>query len=102
MRPIFFGPFAVFVLWVGAEVEDVLLSNAEMFDEHPGGVWEVCGLCAAEVGREIFYDVVEGGVGLASGEEFEEMLAEGSVGSGSFFPGRHFSSAQFFGALSLV
>ena len=65
--PIFVVPFAVFVCWVGAEVEDVLLGDAEMFEEHPGGVGEVRGLCAAEIGWEIFCDVVEGGVGLASG-----------------------------------
>jgi hypothetical protein len=46
-----------------------------MFEEHPRGVWEFCGLGATEFGREVSDDVIEFGVGVASGEEFEEMLA---------------------------
>src|SRR5580698_9536064 len=67
-----------------------------MFEEHPGGVGEVCGLRAAEFGWKILDDVVEGGVGLASGEEFEEVIAEGVVGVGSFFLGGHWFLGDLF------
>ena len=59
-----------------AEFEDVVLRDAEVFEEHPGRVREIFGLGSAQFRRQIFDGVVEGGVGLAAGEECEEVLAE--------------------------
>ena len=67
-----FGPVAVGPVeglvaaggWRG-EVEDVALGDAEVLEELPGGVGEVCGYGASEIGGKVFDGFVEGGVGLA-------------------------------------
>jgi hypothetical protein len=64
------------VLFVAAEFEDVPLREAEVFEEHPGRVWEVRGLRTAEFGREIFNDVVEFGMSASSGEKVGEVFAQ--------------------------
>lgn len=78
-RPVSFGPFRRFVFEVAAEFEDVGLGDADVFEEHPGGVGEVGRLLSAEFWGEIFDGVFEGGVGVSAFEEFEDVLAEGSV-----------------------
>jgi len=79
-RPVAFGPLGRFVLLVAAEFEYVPLGDADVFEEHPGGVREIGGLGAAEVRRETLDDVFEFGMGVASAEEFEEMFTERVMG----------------------
>jgi hypothetical protein len=61
--------------WRG-EVEDVVLGDANVFEELPGGVGKAVGDGAAETGGEALDGVVEGGVGLAAVEEGDELGAE--------------------------
>jgi len=75
-RPVVIGPFRRLVPGVAAEFEDVRLGEAQVFEEHPEGVREVGGFLATEVGGEVGHDRVECGVGVASVEQFEKMLAE--------------------------
>ena len=46
--PVSFGPFRGLVLLAAAEFEDVVLRDAEMFEEHPRRVREIVWLCAAQ------------------------------------------------------
>jgi hypothetical protein len=57
------------------EVEDVALGDAQVLEKLPGGVGEFGWDGAAEVGGEIFYGIVEGGVGLAALKEVDQLLA---------------------------
>jgi hypothetical protein len=78
-RPVVVGPLQGCVVLGAAEFEDIPLCDAEVFEEHPGRVRVVGGLFATKIRREIFDDVFEFGVGVASDKEFEEMLAQGAL-----------------------
>src|SRR5215831_5843837 len=77
LRPVAFGPLWGLVVLVAAEFEDVPLRDAQVLEEHPGGVREVGGLGAVEFGPEVFDGVFKCGVGVATFQEFEEMFAQG-------------------------
>jgi hypothetical protein len=64
--------------WRG-EAEDVALGDAEMLKELPGGVGEVGWNGGTEVGGEVLDGVVEGGVGLATFKQRDELLAQWCV-----------------------
>jgi hypothetical protein len=57
------------------------LGEAEVLEEHPCGMGQALRHFAAEFGREVGDDFVEGGVGVAAVELGDEVLAEGLVGS---------------------
>ena len=77
LRPVVLWPAHGVVAAGGGrgEVEDVALGDAEMLEKLPGGVGELQWHDAAEVGGKILYDFVEGGVGLATVEEIDHVLA---------------------------
>ena len=77
--PVVVGPlfFCIVALGVVAEVEHVLLGDAEVLDDLPGGVGEALGDLAAEGGGEVFYGVFEGGVGVTAFEEGDEFGFDG-------------------------
>ena len=54
---------------IAAEFEDVVLRDAQVFEQHPWGVREARRLGAAEGGRQALDDVVEFGMGMATGEK---------------------------------
>jgi hypothetical protein len=76
--PILVGPLKRVVAACGrrGKLEDVALRDAEVFEELPGRVGEVGWDGAAMLDGKVFDCVVEGGVGLASVEEVEDLLAE--------------------------
>jgi hypothetical protein len=78
LGPVLFGPLERMVAAGGrrGELEDVPLGDAEMLEELPGGIGEIWWDGGAMLGRKIFDGVVEGGVGLASVEEIEDLFAE--------------------------
>jgi hypothetical protein len=75
--PVAFGEFWRDVFWVTGEFEDVPLREAQVFEELPCGMLGVFWDYALEVDGPIFCDGFEIGVGLASFEEFDEMIWEG-------------------------
>lgn len=75
-RPVSGGPGRRDVFGIAAELEDVPLSETEVFEEHPGGVGKVGGLRTAKRGWKIFDDDVEGGVGVAAVQKIEEVPAQ--------------------------
>lgn len=92
--PVVIGPGDVFVAagGRGAELEDVALGDAEVFEDLPGGVWQVSGDGAVMFGGEVFDGGVEVGVGLAAGEQGEKLLDElGVRGFVGFFGGHRCS-----------
>ena len=68
--PVVVGPLFVVVVALGvvAEVQHVLLGDAEVLDDLPGGVGEAFGDFAAQGCGEVFYSVVEGGVSVTAFE----------------------------------
>jgi hypothetical protein len=64
---------------VAGELEDVPLSDAEVFEKLPGRMLSAFGRFAAEVGGKVFDSLIEGGVRVAAFEKFEYMLAQGGV-----------------------
>ncbi|MBO0912359.1 MAG: hypothetical protein J2P13_11255, partial [Acidobacteria bacterium] len=61
---------------VAAEIENIPLRKAHVFEKHPGRVHEALGNLAAKAGREIFDDLIEGGVSVTAVEQFNEVLAK--------------------------
>jgi hypothetical protein len=78
-RPVSGGPVWGNVFGVEAEFQDVSLRDAEVFEEHPGGVRQVCGFFPTEIGGKVFYYLFEFGVGASAGEEFRKVLAQGFI-----------------------
>jgi hypothetical protein len=69
--PVVLGPLQGLVAaggWRG-EVQDVALSDAEVFEKLPGRVWEFGWYGTAKFGRKVFQRVVEGDVGLAAAKK---------------------------------
>lgn len=77
--PVVVRPFGGDVFRVAAEVEDVALRDAQMFEEHPGGMRQALWDFALELRGEIGDDFVKGGVGVAAVEVSGEVFAEGLV-----------------------
>lgn len=65
--------------FVGAEFEDIALSDTDVFEDLPGRVWEIVRDGASERGREILHGIVEGGVSLSTIEEVLELFTKSGV-----------------------
>ena len=68
---------------IAAELQDVPLGDAQVFQEPPGAVGHGRDRAAAEGGWHIGHRLVEGEVGAAAPEQVEEVFAEGLVRIGS-------------------
>ena len=75
-RPIPVRPIGRFVLCIAAELEDVVLGDAEVLEEAPGGVRGFARFFAAKRRGEIGDGIVEGDVGVAAFEHFEKVVAQ--------------------------
>lgn len=85
-RPVACGPLGRLVVGVAGKFENVGLGDAEMLEEFPGRVVGAFGALAAEGDGQIFDGGFEVGVGVAAGEETDDVFAEGSVfGHGARF-----------------
>jgi hypothetical protein len=73
--PVAFGPFRGDVAGVAREFEDVVLGDSQVLQELPGCMGGTSRLFAAEGGRQVLHGVIEGGVGVAAIQGFEEVLA---------------------------
>ena len=62
---------------IAGEFEDVPLGDAHVFEDFPGGVRGAFGADALEFRGPVFDGVVEGDVGPAAMEEFDEVSGEG-------------------------
>ena len=71
------------MLRVAAELQDIPLGDAQVFQEPPGAVRHGRYRAAAEGGRDVGHCLVEVEVGAAAPEEVEEVFAEGLVRIGS-------------------
>ena len=67
------------MLRVAAEVQDVQLGEAQVLEQHPGGVREVRYFDAGELQRPVAHRVVEADVRPAAFQQVEQMVAEGFV-----------------------
>ena len=76
--PVGVGPLARLVgaVEVVGEGEHVVLGDADVFDDLPGGVREIFRDCTAEFDGEVLDGVVEGGVGVAAIEQSGDFAAE--------------------------
>src|SRR5579864_1228957 len=90
--PVLFGPFRRLVFGIPAELENVPLRDADVFEEHPCGMRYLFRGHAAQLGREGFNCVGELGVGFAATEQRDELLAQGLVFVGSLIVFGHLSS----------
>ena len=88
--PVVVGPLFLFVVALGvvAEVEHVLLGDAEVLDDLPGGVGQALGDFAMQGGGKVFYGVFEGGVGVTAFEEGDKFGLDG-LGEFAFGFGGH-------------
>src|SRR5688572_11473247 len=82
-RPVAVRPGRRDVPRVAAELQDVPLGDAQMFQEPPGAVGHRRDRAPAEDGWNVGHGPVEGEVGAAAPEEVEEVFAEGLVRFGS-------------------
>ena len=77
--PVIIGPFGGDIFWVAAEVENVALRDAQVFEKHPGGMRQAFRDFATKLRREVGDYFVEGGVGMAALELGDEVFAQGLV-----------------------
>jgi len=61
---------------IRAEVENIPLGDAEMFEELPGGVGETYRNSTLMLDRKVLDGFIEGDVSLASFEESEQLFAK--------------------------
>ncbi len=80
LRPIVVRPDALGVVGVAAEVEDVELGEAQVFEELPGRKGQAFGLLPAPLGRNAVDGLVEADVGALPGEQLHQVIAEDRVG----------------------
>ena len=67
------------MLRTSAELEDVPLGDAEMFEKFPRRMRRAFGTFATQGDREVLDGVVEGQVSLSAAQQFDEMFAKGAV-----------------------
>jgi hypothetical protein len=64
------------MLGIAAELENVPLRQPQVFEQHPGSVRKVRGLCPAQLRRQALYNIFELGVGAPASKKFEKMSAQ--------------------------
>src|SRR5271168_768278 len=83
------------VFGVAAELEDVVLSEAGVFEQLPGGIRDSHGTHAAKFCGEILQGIRPVGMGLAPADELPQLLAQGFLVHG--MASRHASLARLLG-----
>src|SRR5947209_2362129 len=74
--PIILRPAELFVFRIAAEIENVPLRDAQMFEEHPCRMRQSLRDRATQFSRKITDDLVESRMRVAAIEQFEKMFAE--------------------------
>ena len=78
-RPVVIRQRERLVFRVDAELQDVPLRQAHVLDQHPRGMWQAVRDFAAKFGGEFRDDFVESGMGMATIQKLDQIIAKGLV-----------------------
>jgi len=75
-RPVLRGPVGGLVLGIAAELKDVPLRDAQVFEQHPGGVGKVRDFFTAEFHGKVLDHIFELRMSAFAFEQVDQMIAE--------------------------